>query len=222
MDWKWLQNGWQNGWAVLLALGAGIFAITELACGFKWTRKHIWSPICSIFTLQTRGKLDAMAAQLANITKELSPNGGSSLRDSVDGLRATVNLIDTRQVLQNERLKAITGDAPEGLKEFNAIGQLIWANRTYARWVNRDLAELVGNGWINTVFLADRDRVKREWAEVVREGRNYETAYRDVTPDGKVFLVAVRATAMRASDGSVIGFMKTLTKAEDTHHERAA
>ena len=136
------------------------------------------------------------------ISKELRPNGGTSLRDTVD-------LIDARQILQIERLKAISFDAPVGLKEFSPRGELIWCNRTYLRMVQRDYTELMGYGWINSVFLADRDRVRREWDEVVREGRNYETSYREVTPEGKTFTIAVRATVMR-SNLKVIGFMKTV------------
>jgi len=81
--------------------------------------------------------------------------------------------------------------------EANAEGMLIAVNKTYTRWVNRELKEVLNHGWKNTVHPLDRDRVSEEWDQTVIEGRASNMKYRLL--DGTL----VEATATPIPEGVI-------------------
>jgi PAS domain S-box-containing protein len=141
-------------------------------------------------------------AQVDTITKQVSPNGGSSMPDSMKRIEAkladnankaesigkTVNLMAaTMRATQNTNPRMATFEA-------DAEGRLIDANKTYLRWAGRQLNEMLGWGWITTVHVDDREQVRREWVQAVADVRTSVMKYRIVDEDGEVIHVEVTAT----------------------------
>ena len=130
---------------------------------------------------------------VAKIYKEVMPNGGSSLRDAVSrteiGLAVAINT--TRAQWNGQGMFAVAESDPHG--------HLIWANSTYLKWVNRIEREVRGTGWINSVGVADRERVRREWDSCVADVRDFCMEFKMRHSSGTEFNVL--ATATPVTDG---------------------
>jgi PAS domain S-box-containing protein len=219
--WLWIHTFWTWGAAVFAVLATGADAVK----GFKWTKLILFGWWDKMFGLNTfKAEINARFAStdaalqenyrlMTLIASEMTPNGGKSIKDVVNKIETRVNQIDARQVLNSERVRALSTDAPVGVQEFDADGKLIWANRTYLRMISRDLTEVLGYGWINSVLPEDRDSVKTDWLESVRQGSAYENEYRTIKPDGTITRISARATIMRSND-EVIGFVTSVFEAK--------
>lgn len=148
--------------------------------------------------------IGSVARQLDFIVAELHPNGGASIRDSL-------NRIELRQVLQEQRQKAILSDMSVGVFETNTEGEFIWVNRKYLRMTGRAPDEVKGSGWINTIAHRDRERVVLAWSKAIEEGREFEEEFMMITPDNERVQVQARTYKMSAQDDSPLGFLGMLT-----------
>lgn len=81
--------------------------------------------------------------------------------------------------------------------EANGDGLLTWVNRTYLRWVNRELKEVLNHGWINCIHPDDRARVISEWEDAIEDCRTSSLQYRLI--DGTL----VEATATPIPEGTI-------------------
>lgn len=81
--------------------------------------------------------------------------------------------------------------------EANSEGLLVNVNKTYTRWVNRELKEVLNHGWKNQIHPLDRERVSEEWDEAIRDSRASTMRYRLL--DGTL----VEATATPIPEGVI-------------------
>lgn len=81
--------------------------------------------------------------------------------------------------------------------EANSEGLLTWVNRTYLRWANRELREVLNHGWINCIHPDDRARVISEWDGAIDDCRTSSLRYRLI--DGTL----VEATATPIPEGVI-------------------
>ena len=147
--------------------------------------------------------LSAMAKQMQFVVDELHPNGGASVRDSL-------NRIELRQVLQEQRQKAILSDMSVGVFETNNEGEFVWVNRKYLRMTGRAPDEVKGSGWINTVAHRDRERVVLAWNTAIEEEREFEENFMMITPDDQRCQVQARTYKM-SENNAPIGYLGMLT-----------
>lgn len=146
--------------------------------------------------------IEGMKAQLNTITKQVMPNGGSSLPDSMKRIESTLKSNAERSEaigktvnLMAATMRATTNTNPR-MATFEAApsGMLTDANKTYLRWTGRQLNEMLGWGWITTVHPADREQVRHEWLQAIADVRTSVMRYRIVDEDGEVLVVEVTAT----------------------------
>lgn len=154
--------------------------------------------------------LAAMQNQLQFVVDELRPNGGASIRDSL-------NRIEIRQVLHEQRQKAILSDMTVGVFETDVKGNFVWVNRKYLRMTGRAPGEVKGTGWVNTVADRDRERVVNEWNAAIAEQREFEAEFMMLTPDNERLCVHMRTYKMSDPDNpqSNLGFMGMVTPSEN-------
>lgn len=155
-------------------------------------------------TAELKDDLACVAGKLDYVVSELLPNGGSSIRDSL-------NRIESRQVLQDQRQRAILSDMSVGVFETDEFGQCIWVNRKYLRMTGRTLAEVSGSGWANILADEDRVRVVAGWTAAINEQREFEMEYRIVSPDGKKTKVRVQSYKMHDAGGAPLGYLGIMT-----------
>lgn len=138
-------------------------------------------------------KLDALADSFSKLTAEFKPNGGGSMKDVVERIEQGV----TRSELRNRILSDLV---PYAIFETDREGNVVAVNRTLARWSGRDASEMHGDGWLNLLMDADRDRVTREWETAFKRERVFEVHFQIRDQDGKPVTVSLRAVPMHAGD----------------------
>lgn len=161
-----------------------------------------------------RESLALLASQVQNINAELKPNGGSSLRDSINRIEQCQKEISIRQLISDQRQRAILSDMNFGVLETDAQGNCVWANRMYTRLTGRSLDELVGKGWINTIAHDERDRVLEDWNSAIEDCREFESTYHVATPDGERIRITARTIKMRGTRGEPLGYIEVVQMAD--------
>ena len=110
---------------------------------------------------------------LLQIVKELHPNGGSSLRDSLDRLEHNLNRTHhlTKLVLRMQRIT----DEHAGVATFltNEHGQCIYANSHYLSMVGMTEEEVLRDGWKNVVDEKELERIWPYWEQAIHDRRDF-------------------------------------------------
>lgn len=158
--------------------------ISKTVCDFCTSVRHFFSVGNHVADL--RNKVDY-------VYEELKPNSGSSVKDSIK--RIEDNII----VLMNKH-RIILDDYHTGIIETNGKGEITWANATYLELTNRELREIIGNGWINAVHPEDRARVYAEWQDAMEQARTFEGNFRILKQDGKILKVQGHAFPIKGKE----------------------
>lgn len=147
------------------------------------------------------GKVDTIYA-------EVKPNGGSSLRDSIDRQEAAIGDVRDGLEMADARAWAIVSSGKQPTWESGPDGGCLRANAAYLELVGRSADEVKGNGWENILAKNDKRRIWNEWSEAVAKRRTFESSYR-VTNHGtsETFLVDAKATPIIGRGGELRGWI---------------
>lgn len=96
--------------------------------------------------------------------KEFKPNGGSSIRDSLN--RLEISVAATRQT-------SLTLASVIGVAYFQAdsTGSYVYVSRDWQKMTGMFAEEALGNGWSETISATERDMVTSSWADAVKNAR---------------------------------------------------
>lgn len=150
------------------------------------------------------------AIQVEKIFEELTPNGGTSVKDKIDK-------IDTSLTYVSERLRAYLADVSEAHFETDAQGNYIRVNRTYTRLVGREPSEVLGKGWHNCIYQDDRESVIQAWEDSIDDSRELVIRFRFETPSGEIVPVRGTSYKMISDTGEVIGFLGKIIVDEEAY-----
>ena len=196
-------------------------AFSGLVVGAGWVGNQEWlhPAIFRVYRTVRRHVPGATNRRLLEqVVKELHPNGGSSLRDSLDRLEHKVSHTHqlTKLVLRMQRIT----DEHAGIATFltDEHGQCIYANSHYLGMVGLSESEVLRDGWKNVMADKERERVGPRWQEAIRERRDFHsqityTNYRT----GETKTVNVDAFVVM-DDGDLIGWAGYVHPA---HHRRS-
>lgn len=134
--------------------------------------------------------LDEMLDLVRKMHEELRPNSGKTIRDSLDR-------IEVRQVVSEQRWRITIFDHERGIIEFTERGKLAWANRTFRELTGRDQEQLLDDGWINALQHDTREQVLAEWQACVEQQRDYETTLTVQRTDNTAIAACFRATSLK-------------------------
>lgn len=143
------------------------------------------------------------------VERELCPNGGSSIRD-------TVTRIEIRQIATEALSLATIQQLDLALWRSDAQGRCEYASRSLCRLTQRSAEEIKGFGWRNIIPEGEREAVAAEWARAVEEKREFSMHYSYELPDGSRVRVLGEAFVMRDQGGRVLGFLGKATPIEAT------
>ncbi len=134
------------------------------------------------------------------VAKELKANGGSSLRDQVVAIRATVDLLEARQRATLEALETAIFEAD------GSGGWRFW-NAALEDLMGVPPADLSGPNWKNLIHVEDRGSFLREWAAAVRDGsgRAFDGECRLTTGNG-IKRVKLHQRPMFGGNGERLGW----------------
>ena len=105
------------------------------------------------------------------------------------------------------RFRALADGAPVGIFETDAEGRNVYLNRMGEAIVGISREEARGRGWHDSIHPEDRERVLREWNRTLETGEIFTSEYRFQRKGGASILARGYATAVRAPDGPITGYI---------------
>tara|TARA_B100001094_G_scaffold314841_1_gene354128 strand:- start:5544 stop:6134 length:591 start_codon:yes stop_codon:yes gene_type:complete len=126
---------------------------------------------------------DFFKESVEEIRKELQTNGGSSLKDAIIDMKDTVNRIDRRQKIIEQRTKAALHYSNEALFETDISGRLVWSNVHFCKYVKDNPNDISGFDWLATIKEDERDELLKEFISCINMNRKFSKLTQ--TQDGK-------------------------------------
>lgn len=142
-------------------------------------------------------RVETIEDKVETLGKEFKPNGGSSVRDTLDELREQLLILDGRHRARFD------GD---GLAtyECDAHGECTYASAAVAELFGLPAEELHGRGWLKALVTAEeRIRVWGNWQAAVELKLPYEDEY-VILVRGVRKLVRTYTRCVWGSDGKVL------------------
>ncbi len=110
-----------------------------------------------------------------------------------------------------QRFIKIAHATPVGIFQSNAQGECIFVNSSYEEISGHPESALLGDGWINCMHPADRERAFAEWEKSKKENRLLSLEYRFLKPDGSVIWVYGQSLAEYDPQGNILSYVGTIT-----------
>tara|TARA_B100001059_G_C17827203_1_gene582149 strand:+ start:2152 stop:2706 length:555 start_codon:yes stop_codon:yes gene_type:complete len=148
---------------IILSLAGGLCA------SMAWSWKYIIKPTIRLYKNQ-QGLVDSVE----DIKKEITTNGGSSIKD-------TVNKINRRQIMLDKRSKAIFYNIEKAILEVDEKGSILWANEQFHRLMGTK--NLKGLDWVSYIDEPQRENFLREFESCSEKLR--ELRFETISTDGK-------------------------------------
>lgn len=119
-----------------------------------------------IFMKLANSKLKLLLAQV-------TPNGGTSLRDSVNRIEHHVGELTA----VNEAVQQLSR---KPMFKTDAEGSCIWINAACTLVTGKGIEDLKGWGWLSVIHPDDKDYVEEEWQCAVKDKRRFDLRYRTI------------------------------------------
>ena len=142
-------------------IGGGFAAVA-------WCWKFLVRPTIKLY----RGQ-DHLLSSVDDIKKELTTNGGSSIKD-------TINRIDRRQVMIDKRSKAIFYNIEKAILEVDENGNILWANQKFHEIMGTK--NLKGLDWVSYIDEPQRESFLKELESCSEKLR--ELKFETISTDG--------------------------------------
>lgn len=156
---------------------------------------------------------------VSTAVKELSTNGGTSLKDAVLRIEEAT-LRNEASIVQNT---VATQRTEELLSRLSARHQHLWKNSpsicfyadpmglvtetnlAFQKVVNKNEDQLLRHGWINCIQIDKRNSVWQEWDQAIKQQRMFEveTIFNNRETQHKVF---IKAVPILVTGGILIGY----------------
>lgn len=143
--------------------------IAALLPVWRWFAKHILKPFINLLKSH-----EDLIQSVDTIKKEVTPNGGGSLKDVVNYLKSTCDNIEKRQLVIEQRSRYSLQYHDEVLFETDKKGNLVWANERFLNFVHRSISELEGYDWITIIIERDRSKFLNELESCISMCRKFE------------------------------------------------
>lgn len=181
--------------------GAVMAALTSLFGAFKALQKFIIRPALRHFEM-----VHQTCADVQEMKKELTPNGGGSMKDQVASFGKSVSRLEGL-------LLATLSVSENGVWLADEDGRWQWVNGWFAEHVGWMPHEMHGAGWKNVVAPDDRDRVFAEWDACIAESRDFIMELSYVTKRGEGIQVQAKCAPIRSnSTRKIVGYVGFVTK----------
>lgn len=112
--------------------------------------------------------------RVEKVTKQVYPNGGSSLPDKVD------KILDNQVILKENYDALIYLDETPTVR-FNMLGECIFSNLAWLRLTGFNSPdEAYGLGWLKAIHPDDREKERDDFREAIRSNTLYTSYHRKV------------------------------------------
>lgn len=117
-----------------------------------------------------------------------------------------------------QRYRSLTDMVPVGIFLTDAHGAGKYVNELACRIIGMTPKEVMEGGWKERIHPDDRERVLAAWQQALDKAEVLESEHRFLRPDGTITWVLVRVVPELQDDGSIRGFLGTIT--DITEHKR--
>ena len=195
-----------------LATIAGI--LTAIAVIWKFLREPIKDCFESLkYMYNAKTMQTEIDSKLDNIMLQLVPNGGSSIKDSL-------NRIEDKQSFFSSFLQAQMNVNQKAIFQTDEDGKVVWVNRPHARLTGFQASEVMGEGWINVIAPECRQRTMLKWQDAVDSGREFDEEIWYIKTDKITrYLVNVHAYKIEGADGALKGYIGEVTYMDNEQTE---
>ena len=107
------------------------------------------------------------------IKKELTPNGGNSIKDAIVDLRGTCSRIENRQRVIEQRTKAALHYNNVALFETDEHGRLTWTNSNFYDLTCDSVSSVEGYDWLTYIKEEDREDFFLEFKSCLEMNRKF-------------------------------------------------
>gem|GEM_PF-3863765 len=139
-------------------------------------------------------------------------------RDIRDRKRSEAQRAEAEQALRasESRYHSLAQIAPVGIFRTDLHGDCIYANERWHQFSGLSTAAILGQGWAEAIHPDDRAQVFASWYQAVQSNQPFQTEcrFQHVTT-GQTSWILAQATAERNPDGSIIGYVGTITDITD-------
>lgn len=150
-------------------------------------------------------RLGTAIESIEKIEKEVTYNGGGSIKDSV-------NRIETRLFVQDYKI-GIMFDNQDNLAvaELGIDHKVVWVNETYVDWMGLTSDEASDFGFLDAIDQSDRDMVRGRCIEAVDRGvkMNIRFGITNVTT-GKRRIVTSETRPLHMRDGQIVKWITAM------------
>ena len=127
--------------------------------------KNLYNKMKDIYTLSSRLK------KLDDIHAQLLPNGGSSVRDSIDR-------IERKLSFNTEWIRLSDRDSGRIVFHLDANGDLEWANMGFLQLFDLELQDALGQGWLSKIERSFYLNVSQELESALDDNRDINKNYK--------------------------------------------
>lgn len=117
---------------------------------------------------------------IQTIRKELTTNGGNSLKDTVVDLRSTINRMEIRQKIIEQRTKAALHYNDVPLFEIDNSGRLTWTNNNFYELTQDVITSVEGYDWLNYIQEDQREEFFDELKSCLEMNRKLTTTVKTI------------------------------------------
>lgn len=197
--WVWLSSQKEH-----LAIIAGV--LTAFAVILKYVRGPFVVLVTNVkYMFNAKASQLEITHRLDDIMSQLVPNGGSSIKDSLDR-------IEDKQHFLGSFIKTQLNTHSKALFEADDLGRCQWVNRTHSRITGFSVAEVLGRGWVNVIAPECRTEFAMKWDRAVKNGSEFDEDIWYIKPDGKTrYQVHVHAYIITSRQGAPAGYLGEVT-----------
>ncbi|NEQ75511.1 MAG: PAS domain S-box protein [Okeania sp. SIO2C9] len=110
-----------------------------------------------------------------------------------------------------QRYASLAMAAPVGIFRTDAMGNCTYINDRYSQISGLSPEMAMKDGWRKIIHSEDSDWVVTEWHKFVLESSQFQLECRFLQPDGTINWVYAQAVPERNADGTVVGYVGTIT-----------
>jgi len=194
-----------GNWESITAIGASCLAVG----GALWAT--ILRPMFRLFkkSMSELACIPQLVTDVSDIKMEVRPNGGMSLRDSVER-------IELRQLLDSQIIGSILSSQAVAFFRADERGLLVEASRPLCKLMQRSEAELIGNKWLSWVTQDQREEVHTEWVDAVENARDFDKRFDVFNDSGDIMHIHAKAYQLvNRRKRETLGYFGTFSRVKE-------
>jgi len=187
-----------------------ILLMTTLVTCIIWLRKRYKTNIKPV--LNNIQSIPVILTKIENINKELSPNGGSSLRDKVNKISEKTFDISTSLDLISKTQSSLMYLDSTPIFKCDKDGYCIFVNQSWLTLTGlNDPIQAYGRGWFRTIDPNEKELVIEEWEQCIESQSVFDrifTIYNSQTE--KLIKVRCKSSYIYSNEQEIDSFIGIL------------